>query len=141
MKIWSLPKHEHLTTSEKYCGKEEKLLLRSNFSSFPQYFHYTSNFKSPITYKFVKCGCSNYFFLDSANLIYRGMDILKYFRESLGIQDNEYQQYLFAYRVKNNIHIIHLLSAARFFIIHLFKQKENPQVCDNHRGIFLLSIA
>ena len=22
----------------KYCGKEEKLLLRSNFSSFPQYF-------------------------------------------------------------------------------------------------------
>ena len=23
---------------QKYCGKEEKLLLRSNFSSFPQYF-------------------------------------------------------------------------------------------------------
>ena len=23
----------------KYCGKEEKLLLRSNFSSFPQYFY------------------------------------------------------------------------------------------------------
>ena len=22
----------------KYCGKEEKLLLKSNFSSFPQYF-------------------------------------------------------------------------------------------------------
>ena len=22
---------------KKYCGKEEKLLLRSNFSSFPQY--------------------------------------------------------------------------------------------------------
>ena len=27
----------------KYCGKEEKLLLRSNFSSFPQYFQYISN--------------------------------------------------------------------------------------------------
>ena len=26
-------------------------------------------------------------------------------------------------------------------IIHLFKRKENPQVCDNHRGISLLSIA
>ena len=26
----------------KYCGKEEKLLLRSNFSSFPQYFQYIS---------------------------------------------------------------------------------------------------
>ena len=26
-------------------------------------------------------------------------------------------------------------------IIHLFKRKENPQVCDNHRDISLLSIA
>ena len=26
-------------------------------------------------------------------------------------------------------------------IIHLYKRKENPQVCDNHRGISLLSIA
>ena len=56
MKIWSLPKHENLTTCKKYCGKEEKLLLRSNFSSFPQYFQYISNFKSPITHIFVKCG-------------------------------------------------------------------------------------
>ena len=38
VKIWSLPKHENLTTCKKYCGKEEKLLLRSNFSSLPQYF-------------------------------------------------------------------------------------------------------
>ena len=28
----------------KYCGKEEKLLLRSNFSSFPQYFYLSSDF-------------------------------------------------------------------------------------------------
>ena len=48
MKIWSLPKHENLTTGKKYCRKEDKLLLRSNFSSFPQYFQYISNFKSPI---------------------------------------------------------------------------------------------
>ena len=26
-------------------------------------------------------------------------------------------------------------------IIHLYKRKANPHVCDNHRGIFLLSIA
>ena len=26
-------------------------------------------------------------------------------------------------------------------IIHLFKRKGNPQLCDNHRGISLLSIA
>ena len=55
VKIWSLPIHENLTTDGKYCRKEEKLLLRSNFSSFPQYFQYISNFKSPITYQFVKC--------------------------------------------------------------------------------------
>ena len=94
MKILSLPKHEHLTTSKKYCGKKEKLLLRSNFSSFPQYFQCISNVKSPITYKFVKCGCSNYFFLQSENLICRGTDISKCFRESLGIPDNESRLYM-----------------------------------------------
>ena len=94
MKIWSLPKHENLTTGKKYCGKEEKLLLRSNFSSFPQYFQYISNFKSPITYIFVKCGCANYFFLNSANLICQGTDISKYFRQSLGIRDNKSRMYL-----------------------------------------------
>ena len=34
-----------------------------------------SNFKSPIIYIFVKCGCTNYFFLNSANLVCRGTDI------------------------------------------------------------------
>ena len=93
VKIWSLPIHENLTTDGKYCRKEEKLLLRSNFSSFPQYFQYISNFKSPITYQFVKCGQSNYFFLNSANPICRTTDISKYFRESLGIRDNESRLY------------------------------------------------
>ena len=87
VKILSLPKHENLTKIKKYCGKEEKLLLRSNFSSFPQYFRYMSNIKSPNTYKFVKCGCSTYFFLNSENLICRGTNISKCFRESLGIRD------------------------------------------------------
>ena len=36
---------------------EEK---RSNFP-FPQHFQYISNFRSQITYSFVKCGCSIYF--------------------------------------------------------------------------------
>ena len=52
VKIWSMT---------KYCGKEEKLLFWSNFSSFPQYFQYLSNLKSPITYTFVKCDYSIYF--------------------------------------------------------------------------------
>ena len=95
MKIWSPPKHENLTTGKKYCGKEEKLLLRSNFSSFPQYFQYISNFMSPITYIFVKCSYTNYFFLSSANLICRSTDISKYFREFLGIRDNESRLYMY----------------------------------------------
>ena len=82
-------KHENLTTGKTYCGKEEKLLLRSNFSSFPQYFQYICNFKSPITHILLKCGCLNYFFLNSSNLICRGMDISKYFRGFLAIRDNE----------------------------------------------------
>ena len=73
----------------QYCGKEEKLLLRSFFSSFPQYFQYISIFRSQSTYSFVKCGCLIYFFLNSANLICRGTYISKYFRESIGLRDNE----------------------------------------------------
>ena len=99
VKILSLLKHENLTTGKKYCGKEEKLLLRSNFSSFPQYFQYISDSKSPVTHIFVKCGCSNYFFLNSANLICRGTDISKYFKESLGIRDNESRLYMFGENV------------------------------------------
>ena len=49
-------------------------------------FQYICNFRSQITYSYMKCGCSNYyFFLSSVNLICRSMDISKYFRESLGL--------------------------------------------------------
>ena len=81
MKIWSLPKHENPTKGKKYCAKRGEM-------QFPQYFQHISNFKSPITCTFVKCGCSIYFFLKSANLICRSTYISKYFRESLGIRDD-----------------------------------------------------
>ena len=45
-------------------------------------------------YVFVKYGYLNYFFLNSANLICQSIDISKYFRESLGIPDNESRLYL-----------------------------------------------
>ena len=76
----------------KYCWKEEKLLLRSNFSSFPQYFQYISNVRSKIAYTFVKCGCSIYFSLILQTWC-RSTDISKYFRESLGIRDNKSWRY------------------------------------------------
>ena len=44
---------------------------------------------SKITYLFVKCGSSIYFFLNFADLICRGSDISKYLREYLELQTNE----------------------------------------------------
>ena len=106
MEIRSLPKHENLTTGKKILWKRGEIapkeqfllfstILRSNFSSFPQYLQYISTFKSPITHIFVKCGCLNYFFLNSANLICRGTDISNYFRESLGIRNKESRLYYY----------------------------------------------
>ena len=65
-----------------------------NCSSFPQYYQYISNFRSQTTYSFVNCGCSIYCFLqfrksDMSRYGYRGMDISKCFRESLGLRGNE----------------------------------------------------
>ena len=54
MKIWSLLKHENLTTGKKNIVEKRR---NCSFSSFPQYFQYISNFKSPVTHIFVKCGC------------------------------------------------------------------------------------
>ena len=56
VKIKSLFKHENLTTGNKILWKRGE-----NFSSFPQYFQYNSDFRSQMTYSFVKCGCSTFF--------------------------------------------------------------------------------
>ena len=49
---------------------------------------------SRITYSFVNCGRSIHFVINSANLLCRGMDILRYFRESFGLRDNECRLYV-----------------------------------------------
>ena len=59
---------------------EEQFLLFSTMFSTYLYLH-ASNYIF-----FLKCGCSKYFFLNSANLICRGTDISKYFRESLRLE-------------------------------------------------------
>ena len=76
----------------KYCGKEEKLLLRSNFSSFPQYF--LSNLESNYISILLKLVVRLIVFLSSANLICRSTDILKCFIESIGIRDSESRLYM-----------------------------------------------
>ena len=67
MKIWSLPKHENLITGNKILWKREEIASKEQFLLFSTIFSTyarISNFKSPITYIFVKCGCSIYFFLN-----------------------------------------------------------------------------
>ena len=78
----------------KYCGKKEKLLLRSNFSSFPQYFQCISNLGVKLHIHSVKGGCSiNCFPQFCANLICQSSDISKCFIESLGFRDNKSRLY------------------------------------------------
>ena len=67
--------------------------MGSNFSPFPQYFQHIFLSKGQITCSFVKFGCSNYFFLDTTNLICRSTDISKCFRGSLRLRDNENRLY------------------------------------------------
>ena len=81
VKTWSLLEHGNLTIGNKILWKRGE--IAPNSSSFPQYFQYISSFWSQITCSFVKCGC---FFLSSANLICRGMDITKYFIKSLRLR-------------------------------------------------------
>ena len=79
--IWFLPKHENLTTCKKNIVEK-----RGNFFSFPQYFQYISNFKSPNTH----INVVNRISFSSC----RSTDISKYFRESLGNRDNESRLYM-----------------------------------------------
>ena len=80
----------------KYCGKRVEIAPMENFPLFHNIFNISLS-RSPISYSLVKSGCSFYFLLNSANLICRGTDISKYFRESLGLQDNESQLYMLPY--------------------------------------------
>ena len=88
MKLW-----QQVT---KQCGKEEKLLLRSNFSSFPHYFidiFLTSGVKLHI--HLLNVVVQFIVFLTLSTLICRSTDISKCFSESLGIRDNGSRLYMF----------------------------------------------
>ena len=70
---------------------------RRNFSSFPQYFQYISDFRSQITYSFVKWCCLIYLSLNSANPICRDTDISKVFQRLSWLRDNESRLYCFTH--------------------------------------------
>ena len=89
VKIWSLFYHETMKTGNK-------IILRSNFSSFPHYFMYriflTSGVKLHI--HLLNVVVQFIVFLALSTLICRGTDISKCFSESLGIRDNESRMYM-----------------------------------------------
>ena len=66
----------------------------------------------------MKCGCLNYLFSLSANLICRDTDISKHFRESLGLRDNESRLYLVICVCYGKVRL-----KVKWF---LFLQKNNP---------------
>ena len=78
----------------KYCGKEEKLLLRSNLSSFPQYFQYISNLGVKLHIYSVKGGCSINCFPQFRKSDLSKYGYLKSFTQSLRFLYNESRLYL-----------------------------------------------
>ena len=82
-----------MTTGNKIMWKRGEITPKEQFLLFSTLL-YIYNFRSQITYSFVKCGCSIYcIILTLSTLICRGMDISKCFSESLGIRDNESRLY------------------------------------------------
>ena len=67
---------------------------RRNFSSFPQYFQYISNFKSQIHIYLLNVVNRIIYFLNPANLDMLRYGYLEVFRESLEIRDNESRLYI-----------------------------------------------
>ena len=62
VKIWSLFLHETMTTGKKIMWKRGEIAPKEQFLLFSTLFYiYISNFRSQITYSFVKWGCSIYF--------------------------------------------------------------------------------
>ena len=70
----------------------------------------------------MKCGCCS-FFLNSANLIRRNTDISKYFRESLGLRDNESRLYKYGKtKNSNNDGSFTVADSKSFFSKKFFRQ-------------------
>ena len=91
MKIWSLFKHENLTTGNKILWKRGEIAPKEQFLLFSTIFSIYLYLQESNYILICEMWLFNLFFLISANLICQGMDISKYFRESLGLQDNDSQ--------------------------------------------------
>ena len=99
MKIWSLFEHETMITGNKIMWKSNVEKRRNcSWGAISPLFHiiiiYISNFRSQISYSFVKCGCSIYCFPHSLNSDMSRYGYLEVFQWPLGIRDNESRLYI-----------------------------------------------
>ena len=89
-KIWSLFEHWNLTTCNKILWKRN-----CSLGAISPLFYNILNKSLSSGVKFIcEMWLFDLFSLNCANLICRGTDILKYFRESLGLRDNGSRLYI-----------------------------------------------
>ena len=93
VKIWSLFKHENLTTGNKILWKRGEIAPKEQFLLFSTIFSIYFQLQESNYIYICKMWLFDLFFHNSANLICRSTNISKYFRESLGIRDNESRLY------------------------------------------------
>ena len=94
LKIWSLFKHENLTTGNKKLWKREEIAPKEQFLLFSTIISIYFQLQESNYIYTCKIWLFDLFFLNSANLICRSTDISKYFRESLRIRDTESRLYI-----------------------------------------------
>ena len=81
VKIWSLPKHENLTTGKKLLWKRGEIAPKEQFLLFSTIFSiYLQILRVQLHIYLLNVVVRTIFFLNSGNLICRGTDISKYFR-------------------------------------------------------------
>ena len=90
VKIWSLFWHGNLTTGNKILWKRGEIAPLSY-----NIFNISINFRSQLHIHLLNMFVRFIVFLNSANLICRGTDILKYSIVFLGLRDNESRLYCF----------------------------------------------
>ena len=80
-----------------------------------------------------------YFFLNSENLICRGTDISKYFRESCGFRDNESRLYICTCRTKTLVKKKSALRKHAYSNILKILPSKNGNFSDKKSDIFHIS--
>ena len=83
-----------MTTGNKIMWKRGEIAPKEQFLLFSTLFNiYISNFRSQITYSFLKSGCSIHCFPHSLNSDMSRYGYLEVFQWALGIRDNESRLY------------------------------------------------